>query len=156
MIDEKVYFNDHGPELPIHHWDDQEGNRVGQQLWPMQRWNRYFAGWDFNLDSLQHIGLLSDLIQDMRNVGVQWEQLGPLFRAVRKLLSTCGVVRLRLARRIPDLHMEVAKAPLCNQPHIHILSLRGSDNPASRNHPPRCCLSAIPTCRSLPLIDIPF
>ena len=39
---------------------------------------------------------------------------------------------------------------------IHTLSLSGSYNPSSRNHPLRFCLLAIPTCRSLPLIDIAF
>jgi hypothetical protein len=86
-IDDDVYFNDHGPELPIHHWFDQDGNRIGQQLWPIQRWNRGHSGWDFNLDGLQHIGLLPDLIQDMRNVGVQWEQLGPLFRGAQDFVD---------------------------------------------------------------------
>jgi hypothetical protein len=86
-IDESVYFNDHGPELPIHHWYDQDGNRVGEQLWPMKQWNHGHSGWDFNLDGMQHIGLMPDLIQDMRNVGVQWEQIGPLFRGAQDFID---------------------------------------------------------------------
>jgi len=53
----------------------------------MKRWRNWQSGWDFNLDGLQHIGLLPDLIQDMRNVGVQWEQLGPLFRGAREYVD---------------------------------------------------------------------
>jgi hypothetical protein len=86
-VDEYVYFNDHGKEIPIKHWYDQDGNRVGEQLWPMKRWKRGHSGWDFNLDSFQHIGLLPDLIQDMRNVGVQWEQLGPMFRGAQDFID---------------------------------------------------------------------
>jgi hypothetical protein len=86
-VDDVVFFNTRGPELPIHHWYDQNGNRVGEQLWPMKRWNLSHAGWDFNLDGFQHIGLLPDLLQDMRNVGVQWEQLGPLFRGAQDFID---------------------------------------------------------------------
>jgi len=86
-IDENVYFNDHGPELPIRKWSDQNGNEPGAQMFPMKRWRNWQSGWDFNLDGLQHIGLLPDLIQDMRNVGVQWEQLGPLFRGAREYVD---------------------------------------------------------------------
>jgi hypothetical protein len=86
-IDEKVFFNTRGPELPIHLWYNQTGNRVGEQLWPMKQWKQKYAGWDFNLDGLQHIGLLPDLLQDMRNVGVQWEQMGPLFRGAQDFID---------------------------------------------------------------------
>ena len=34
------------------------------------------------------------------------------------------------------------------------MPLNGSDNPSSRYQPFRFCLSAIPTCRYLPLLDI--
>ncbi len=78
-IHEEVFFNDHGPDIP-RHWYDQDANRPGAQLAPLKRWSNLYSGWDFNLDGLQHIGLLPDLMQDLRNVGVQWEQLGPLFR----------------------------------------------------------------------------
>lgn len=87
QVDETVYFNDPGSQLPILHWFVQDGNRVGQQPWPMKRWNNFYAGRDFNLDSLQQIGLLPDLIQDMRNMGVQWEQVGPLFRGAQDFID---------------------------------------------------------------------
>jgi hypothetical protein len=80
QIDELVYFNDHGLDVSTLHWYDQGANAPGAQLWPMKKWNKRHAGWDFNLDGFQHIGLLPDLLQDMRNVGVQWEQMAPLFR----------------------------------------------------------------------------
>lgn len=39
------------------------------------------TGWDFNLDGLKHIGLYPDFLQDVRNDGVTWEQMTPLFNA---------------------------------------------------------------------------
>jgi hypothetical protein len=87
QIDELVYFNDHGPALPIHRWSDQDGNVHGAQMFPMNRWSVRQSGFDFNLDGLQHIGLLPDMIQDMRNVGVQWEQLGPLFHGAQEFIN---------------------------------------------------------------------
>jgi len=85
-LDDMVYFNDHGRETPIHKWY-QAGNVHGAQMFPMQRWKFRQSGWDFNLDGLQHIGLLPDLIQDMRNVGVQWEQLGPMFHGAQEFID---------------------------------------------------------------------
>jgi hypothetical protein len=41
-------------------------------------WN---TGWDINLDGMVHIGLMPDFIQDVRNVGVSWERLTPMFNA---------------------------------------------------------------------------
>jgi hypothetical protein len=87
-IADTVFYNDYGPDLAPHHWYEQNGNRVGAQLRPMKRWRRFRSGWDYNLDGFQHIGLLPDLLQDMRNVGVQWEQLGPMFDGANDLIST--------------------------------------------------------------------
>ena len=39
---------------------------------------------------------------------------------------------------------------------LHTLSVSGADHPSSRYHPLRFCLSAIPTCRYLRLLDIAF
>jgi hypothetical protein len=39
------------------------------------------TGWDVNLDGFANEGLMPDVWQDMRNVGVSWEQLGPMFNA---------------------------------------------------------------------------
>jgi hypothetical protein len=89
--DDIVYFNDFGPDpAGMRGHTYQEGNRPGAQLYPMKRWRKIpgRAGWDFNLDGLQHIGLFPDLLQDMRNVGVQWEQMGPLFHSARDYIGT--------------------------------------------------------------------
>lgn len=91
LVDDHVYYNDKGPDLagPLG-YTYKDGNRRGAQLYPMKRWQIIDgrAGWDFNLDGLQHIGLYPDLFQDMRNVGVQWEQLGPLFHSARDYIAT--------------------------------------------------------------------
>jgi hypothetical protein len=90
-VDDLVYFNDFGPDNARQRgYKYQDGNRVGAQMYVMHRWRVLpgRAGWDYNLDGLQHIGLYPDLFQDMRNVGVQWEQMGPLFHAARDYLTT--------------------------------------------------------------------
>jgi hypothetical protein len=91
QVDDLVFFNDFGPDdAGVRGYKYQEGNRVGAQMYVMRRWRGVpgRAGWDYNLDGLQHIGLYPDLFQDMRNVGVQWEQMGPLFHAARDYLTT--------------------------------------------------------------------
>jgi microsomal dipeptidase-like Zn-dependent dipeptidase len=89
QVDDHVFYNDFGPDnqpSPAY----QDGNRAGAQMYPMKRWRKIGgrAGWDFNLDGLAHIGLYPDLFQDMRNVGVQWEQLGPLFHSAAEYIGT--------------------------------------------------------------------
>lgn len=54
---------------------------------PLRRYitgNRY---WDFNLDGLAHAGLLPDLLQDLKNIGMTKEQLSPLFQSVEDYLQ---------------------------------------------------------------------
>jgi hypothetical protein len=90
-VEDVVSFNDFGPDSPGFRGPAyRNGNRVGAQMYPMVRWRPLAgrSGWDFNLDGLQHIGLYPDLFQDMRNVGVQWEQMGPLFHAAGDYLAT--------------------------------------------------------------------
>ena len=91
LADDVVFFNDFGPDNPKqlgHRY--QMGNRPGAQMYPLRQWRVRpdRAGWDFNLDGLLHIGLYPDLFQDMRNVGVQWEQMGPLFRSAHDYVGT--------------------------------------------------------------------
>jgi hypothetical protein len=61
------------------------------QMWPMKKmkttagWKlnqTLNTGWDINLDGFQHIGLYPDFLQDVRNVGVSWERMTPMFNAV--------------------------------------------------------------------------
>jgi microsomal dipeptidase-like Zn-dependent dipeptidase len=42
------------------------------------------TGWDINLDGYQHVGLLPDFLQDVRNVGVPFEYMTPLFNAAEE------------------------------------------------------------------------
>jgi microsomal dipeptidase-like Zn-dependent dipeptidase len=88
-LDDRVFYNDFGPDnnpSPAY----QLGNRAGAQMYTMKKWRNIpgRAGWDFNVDGLAHIGLFPDLFQDMRNVGVQWEQLGPLFHSAAEYITT--------------------------------------------------------------------
>jgi hypothetical protein len=89
QADDLVFYDDFGPDSnPSPEY--QMGNRAGAQMYPMKRWKKIAgrAGWDFNVDGLAHIGLYPDLFQDMRNVGVQWEQLGPLFHSAADYIAT--------------------------------------------------------------------
>jgi len=43
---------------------------------------------DINLDGMAHYGMLPDLLQDMRNVGVTAEELAPLFRSAHDYVET--------------------------------------------------------------------
>ncbi|MBI5857937.1 MAG: hypothetical protein HZB42_09875 [Sphingobacteriales bacterium] len=55
-------------------WIAKNGNNE-----PLRRYitgNRY---WDFNIDGLAHYGLLPDLLQDLKNIGLSPVQLSPLF-----------------------------------------------------------------------------
>lgn len=62
-----------------------------RQLWPMKKMKSAAGykldpgkntGWDVNLDGFPHIGLFPDFLQDVRNVGVSWERMTPMFNAV--------------------------------------------------------------------------
>lgn len=93
QVDDEVFYNDFGPDPPRHRgYTYQTGNRPGAQMYPMVRWQMLSGrrGWDFNLDGLQHVGLFPDLFQDMRNVGVQWEQFGPLVHSARDYIALWG------------------------------------------------------------------
>ena len=51
-----------------------------RQMEPMKKMVPTVHGsWDINIDGLQHAGLYPDYIQDLRNVGVLWENLTPMF-----------------------------------------------------------------------------
>ncbi|MBW2629074.1 MAG: hypothetical protein JRE45_15835 [Deltaproteobacteria bacterium] len=77
------------------------GGGALRQIRPLVKWKNdnvsvpegFNTGWDVNLDGMQHIGLFPDLIQDMRNGGVTWELLTPMFNAaedfVRMWEKTC-------------------------------------------------------------------
>ncbi len=65
-------YNDLRPVFT--NWKAKTGNNE-----PLRRCitgNRY---WDFNLDGLAHYGLLPDLLQDLKNIGLTTVQLAPLF-----------------------------------------------------------------------------
>lgn len=64
-----------------------------RQIRPMHKFRTGFVadatnrGWDVNIDGLTNEGLLPDVWQDMRNVGVAWEQLGPMFNSANDFLE---------------------------------------------------------------------
>jgi hypothetical protein len=56
---------------------------VSKQIRPLIRFKNStqpnITGWDFNLDGFKHIGMYPDFLQDVRNTGMTWEELGPAF-----------------------------------------------------------------------------
>jgi microsomal dipeptidase-like Zn-dependent dipeptidase len=69
--------DDNAPRPQRHEWV-AVGN--ARQMEPMKKMVPTVHGsWDINIDGLQHAGLYPDYIQDLRNVGVLWENLTPMF-----------------------------------------------------------------------------
>jgi hypothetical protein len=64
-------------QAPLIKWKNPDATDLGERS----------TGWDINLDGVRHMGMLPDLWQDMRNVGVSWEQLGPLFNAAEDFIA---------------------------------------------------------------------
>ncbi len=69
---------------------------------PMLKWRALpggslNTGWDVNLDGFSHVGMLPDVWQDLRNVGVTWEHLTPMFNSaedyVRMWERSCQMAR---------------------------------------------------------------
>ncbi|HEX8896385.1 MAG TPA: membrane dipeptidase [Terriglobales bacterium] len=58
--------------------------------------------YDFNVDGLAHIGLLPDMVADLKNVGVTDEQLQPLFGSAQAYINMWLAVHPRLA---PDVSL---------------------------------------------------
>jgi microsomal dipeptidase-like Zn-dependent dipeptidase len=92
-------------------WDQEVYTDSALQLRPLRKFRTEGAfttgdarntGWDFNLDGLAHMGLYPDLFQDMRNVGVSFEQMTPLFNAAEEYVrmweracASANVIRAR-------------------------------------------------------------
>ena len=63
-------------------WKSKNGNNE-----PLRRYitgNRY---WDFNTDGMAHYGLMPDFLQDLRNIGVNPDALGILFRSAEDYIQ---------------------------------------------------------------------
>jgi microsomal dipeptidase-like Zn-dependent dipeptidase len=60
-------------------WEDYE-NIYGQNT-PMKRCETHLVQWDYNFDGLAHYGLLPDFFQDLGNVGLNADDMSPLFRS---------------------------------------------------------------------------
>ncbi len=70
------------------------------------------TGWDVNLDGFRHVGMYPDFLQEVRNVGVSWEQMGPLFNSAEEYIRTweraCVIAgRYRVASNLPPLPQNV-------------------------------------------------
>ncbi len=66
----------------FNNWTDKTPNNE-----PLRRYitgNRY---WDYNLDGLAHFGLVPDMLQDLKNIGLSTVQLNPLFKSVEDYLK---------------------------------------------------------------------
>jgi microsomal dipeptidase-like Zn-dependent dipeptidase len=66
-----------------HKWQQMEGNNP-----PLLRSYAGQRDFDINLDGVAHYGMLPDLIQDLKNVGLSDEDLTPLFRSAEDYIQT--------------------------------------------------------------------
>ncbi len=73
--------------------------------------SRSFAGeerdFDINLDGMAHYGMLPDLLQDMRNVGLTAEDLIPLFRSAYDYVQMWGTC----VKRAPRIAAKLSRHP---------------------------------------------
>jgi hypothetical protein len=53
---------------------------------PLRRCTTGYRDWDFNLDGIAHEGMLPDLIQDLKNIGVTGVYLQPLFMSAEEYI----------------------------------------------------------------------
>jgi microsomal dipeptidase-like Zn-dependent dipeptidase len=70
------------------HWHRMEGNNE-----PLERYVIGERDFDVNIDGVAHYGMLPDLLQDVKNVGLTVEQLAPLFRSAEdyvRMWETCA------------------------------------------------------------------
>jgi hypothetical protein len=59
------------------------------QMYPLRKFmDDPIGGFDINIDGTVHIGMYPDLMQDMRNVGVTHEYMGPIFNAAHSYIFT--------------------------------------------------------------------
>jgi hypothetical protein len=79
-------------------WQDRDRTLRAQRIWnkwtqmeganlAMQRAVTGERDFDFNLDGLAHYGLLPDMIQDAKNVGLSADELTPLFRGAEDYVA---------------------------------------------------------------------
>lgn len=55
------------------------------------------ADFDFNVDGLAHYGLIPDMLQDLRNIGLTEEHLAPLFHSVEDYVRMWEIAEARAA-----------------------------------------------------------
>jgi hypothetical protein len=95
---------DSAARAPVDEWVQvqragTDTRRMHQQMYPLVQFSNFEgqpvpntdkskSGWDYNLDGVTHMGMVPDLFQDVRNVGVTFEQLEPLFRSAADLLES--------------------------------------------------------------------
>ena len=64
-------------------WDEMEGSNS-----PLTRCEAEpRRDWDINIDGMAHYGLLPDLLQDLRNVGLTEVDLAPLYRSAEDYIQ---------------------------------------------------------------------
>jgi hypothetical protein len=64
-------------------WQTMEGKNT-----PLSRSHAGERDFDINLDGVTHYGMLPDLVQDLKNVGVTDEDLQPFFRSTEHYIQT--------------------------------------------------------------------
>ena len=57
---------------------------------------------DINIDGMAHYGMLPDLLQDLRNIGLTAEDLVPLFRSAYDYVQMWGTCEGRAAELVKE------------------------------------------------------
>lgn len=99
---------------------------------PMKRCVTHTKEWDINFEGVAHYGLLPDFIQDLSNVGVNADNLSPLFQSAEhfaQMWTRCLKASYHFTPHIvPDTVQKLPSGPLAEVPQLKFtLSSGGED-----------------------------
>jgi microsomal dipeptidase-like Zn-dependent dipeptidase len=77
-------------------WRAKDGDNA-----PLHRFVTGTRYWDFNLDGLANYGLLPDFLQDLRNVGINGQQMDALFESAEDYIQMWEKAEIAAARMPP-------------------------------------------------------
>lgn len=100
-------------------WKSKNGNNE-----PLRRYitgNRY---WDFNTDGMAHYGLMPDFLQDLRNIGVNPDALGILFRSAEDYIQMWEKTEKASGTGVPSQQTPVIQTPILKKPATGVIKLK--------------------------------
>jgi Membrane dipeptidase (Peptidase family M19) len=130
------------------HWEQAEQSSNAGSTWAVSEFGPAKSGlydaagnlhrstggdrdWDLNIDGLAHYGLLPDLMQDLRNVGVVDQVMSALYRSANDYIQTwerseqrSKTASLSQLRAAPGLAVPALTGP---DGRVHLLAVTGGD-----------------------------